>query len=82
LCKTGQAKVRVEVFDKLLAFVSNAGRKGGALEKVPPMKAFGTMAEDTGTDCPRQGYSAKAVVSQLCCCLGETGGVWIAGLGT
>jgi len=39
------------------------------------MKAFGTMAEDTGMDCPRLEYSAKAVMSQLFCCLGEVGGV-------
>jgi len=38
------------------------------------MKAFGMMAEDTGMDCPRLGHSAKAVVSQFCCCLGEVGG--------
>ena len=73
----GQAEVWVEVFDKLLPFFSNAGRKGWALEKMPPMKAFGTVAEDTGVDCPRLGHSAKAVVSEFCCCLGEVGGVWI-----
>jgi len=66
LCKKGQAEVWVEVFDKLLPFFSNAGRKGWALEKVSPMKAFGTMAEDTGVACPRLGHSAKAVVSQFC----------------
>jgi len=54
LCKKGQAEVRVEVIDKPLPFFSNAGLKGRALEKVPPMKAFGTMAEDTGMDCPKQ----------------------------
>jgi len=77
LCKKGQAEVWVEVFGKLLPFFSSAGRKGWALEKMPPVKAFGTTAEDTGMDCPRLGHSAKPVVSQLCCCLGEVGGVWI-----
>jgi len=33
LCKTGQAEVWVEVFDKLLPFFSNAGRKSWALKK-------------------------------------------------
>jgi len=41
------------------------------------MKAFGTMAENAGMDCPRLGHSAKAVVPQFCCCLAEVGGVWI-----
>jgi len=52
LCKVGQAEVGVEVFGKLLPFFSNAGRKGWALEKVPHVKAFGTVAENTGVDCP------------------------------
>jgi len=72
----GQAEVRVEVFSKLTSFFSNAGRKGWALEEVPPTKAYGTTAEGTRAGCPRLGHSAKPLVPQLCCCLGEVGGVF------